>query len=371
MQINKNDLLINDVREQNDFKTISFSGYKKTEVKKQIIACFAKSKIENACYWATELICAGHFMDLWDVIILYVGKYIHLGNPKLPIYIDMRFQVFRNIILQGLHYNELQLRNNETIRKLFTELCCVLCMSPTKPALEIKKLDKIEEFDIINISQKLVAPSTIFSEKIILKNDPKEVHIAINEFMYHVSNQDQKLNMNQACYWIMWLIDFDTICKKNKQSFCGETRTHIPVEFKYQKEVIWIIWDGLFSVASNELTKKIIKSLLNIFCVKFTPSCVKKRIHILYFAVSIITEVYRDNIPMIEDKTILFNTLRNTSVIYKQIKKSEQSPNTEYLFSGIQDPNKFQKSIEQFDLVTNIISDISFTPFTISNNLHS
>ena len=123
---------INDVRD--NFNKISFSGYQKSKVKLELLKCLENSKVENSCYWSAELICAGHYIDLWELIINYSCKNINLGNPKLAIYLELRYNSFKNLI-NSYNSRELQLRNNETIRNLFCEIICVLIFrEPENPA---------------------------------------------------------------------------------------------------------------------------------------------------------------------------------------------------------------------------------------------
>ena len=341
---------INDIREPRDFKGESFSKYKKTDVRNQLIQSMIRGKIEPACYWSAELICAGHFMDLWECILHYAGKHIHLGNPKIIPYLELRFEGFRNIIKQGHHLNELQLRNNTNIRKLFAEVIAILTYSNRKHSFESIKIDRVEEFDMTQMTERLKAPTMRYAETIFLKEDPKELYIAINEFCFHL----EKRNMVNACYWVEWIIEFDLICKKRKESCLCQKRLATPVENKYQRDIIWLIWDALHQYSEqieNPFIKKLMESLMTIFCIKYTTGACKKRRYLLYFAVALLTEPVPTDIELVSKTELVRNIVEKIGEIYKQIKKNEQSPGTDYLFNNLEKATNFEKSIRKLEIM--------------------
>jgi hypothetical protein len=341
---------INDIREPGHFKGESFSKYKKTEVRNQLIKNMINGKIEPACYWSAELICAGHFMDLWEAILHYAGKHIHLGNPKIVPYLEMRFEVFRNIIHQGHHLTELQLRNNPTIRRLFAEVIATMTYSNRKHSFEAIKINRVEEFDMTQMTERLKADSMTYAEGVFKKEDPKELYIAINEFSYHLS----KRNTVNACYWVEWVIEFDLICRKRHESCLCEKRSALPVENKYQRDIIWLIWDSLnlnCENLGNPFIKKLMGSLFTLFCIKYTTGACKKRRYLLYFAVALITEPVPTNIELVTKKELIGNVVEKIGEVYKQIKKNEQSPGTDYLFNNLETASNFEKSIRKLEMM--------------------
>ena len=349
---------INDIRTYGDFKGITLSGYKISEVKKHFLLNVYNGKVEQACYWCAEMICAGHYMEIWECLLLYLGKHIHLGNPKLPVYLYKRFEVFKNIMIQGMYYDEIQLRNNKTIRDLFVEIVVVFTTSPKKNSIEVVKINKEDEFDMTQIANKLKATSDEFGKHLLRKEDPKELSLCINEFSFHIhSSSTHVSNMVCACYWVEWIIEFDMICKKRKSPCKLDRRHHIPVEFKYQNDIIWLIWDAIFDCIQSRndiLLQQIIQAILNLFCIKYTTAAMKKRRHLLYFAISMVTEPYNNMVNIIADKTLIQTSLQNIDLIYKQIKKNEQSPKTDYLFTGLSDNTNYQKSLQKMELMNSL-----------------
>ena len=347
---------INDIRTTTEFKGISFSNYKKTDVNNQLLENIKKEKLEQSIHWSVELICAGHFMDVWETILHYTGKHIHLGNPKIIIYLQLRFEIFKNIILKGQFINEIDLRNNITIRKLFAEIISTLVLSNKKHSFEPIKINKEEEFDITQMTERLKACSVHYTDGILKKDDPKELFIALNEFAFHISN-DSKSTID-ACYWIEWIIEFNDICKKRKKPCYCQRRNNIPVANCFQKDIIWIIWDIIefyIDKLNNNFIKKLFDSLLDIFCIKYTTAACKRRRYLLYFAVALLTEKVPNDIELMPNKNMITNIVDKINEVYKQVKKNEISPNTEYLFSGIKDDKAvFERSMKKMELVNSI-----------------
>jgi hypothetical protein len=335
----------------NDFRATSFSNYKMTEVRKEFLNAIHAGKIEPACYWSAEMVCSGHLSDVWDILIQYMSRYIHLANPKIAVYLEMRYNVFCNIV--GNVSDELQLRNHDKIRKLFAEVVCTLTLSNKKPSLEPMKVNRANDFDVTRLSDRLKATSLEFAKAVFKPKDPKEMFIAVNEFAYHVS--PVSLDMARACYWIEWAMEFEHICKQRKEPCPCERRAH-PVGTKYMRDVVWLFWDVLLMTGSQQppLIEKTMQSLLRLFCVKYTTAVGKRRRFLLYYAIGLLTEASVSlHADMMPDRALLETVVNQIDQVYRQIKKNEIAPETNYLFTGVQESSAKtnDRILQQLDIL--------------------
>ena len=361
----RDNFLINDVR--STFKNITFSNFQKSKARYELIKSLCDEKIENACYWSAEFICSGHYLELWDIILYFVYKYIHNGNPKLALYLNMRYNNFETIINNGYSQNILVLRNNDKIRKLFCEIICVLCYSVKKNVICDIKLDKHESFDIASMSERFKAPNVSYIEYILKDDDPKELIIPINELVYNLINK----NIINVYYWLEWIIEYENICKKKKKKCACENRSFAPKGSSH--DIIWIIWDILLYYSdpsltsrtynldnnnnnnnnnNNEIKYKIIKSLLELFVIKYSNSVKKKRKYIMYFAFALLIEHNPINSAIITYPEKIEAIVSKIDNIYKDIKKNEISPKTDYLFTNLNKSN-IEKTMEKIELINN------------------
>ena len=339
---------INDIRKIKDFKGITFSKFKKNDAKKELLKSLFNNRLESSCYWGAEFICAGHFIELWNILLHFMSNNIHLGNPKLPVYMDMRFQTFKEILQNGYLGQEIRLRNNEKIRRLFAEIISILCLSKKKNSLDSIRIEK-NDFHMSNITHKLKADNVLYAKSVFRNQDPKELFIAINELAYHLSNNSR--NMISACYWVEWVMEFEKICIAKKDKCHVERRSFAPVKAKMQKDIVWLIWEILLFEAAKkkDCTKKIIEALLNLFCIHFSPGCKKKRRYIIYYAIALLTEHVDLQTPLHNSTDVIEKIKKKINLIYRQIKRNEVAPATDYLFNNVHTDNNLKKTIHKLE----------------------
>ena len=334
------DFDINDLRGASEFKGVSFSQFKKTEVRKELLNSLVNSKIEPACYWSAELICAGHFADVWEIVLFFFASYVHLCNSNIALYLEMRINDFKAIMSNGYEDNLLRLRNNTRVRKLFCEIMCVLCDAKRRHSFDKVKI-KADDMNMLTIKDKFKAPSTEYGEQSLTVEDPKDLFPFVNELAYSVTKSGN--NQMNACYWIEWIYEYESRCKALKEKLICDRRVFAKVDPKCQKDIVWIIWDVFLKEAANrsKFTEKVMNALINLFSLKYTPGCHKKRKNMFYVAVSLLCETFVPEKEIIRHSQLeLVNNIKQKiDTVYAQIKKNEQSGGTDYLFMGLKSSN--------------------------------
>ena len=119
---------------------------------------------------------------------------------------------------------------------------------------------KSNTINITKITYKLTADKVSYGQTVFQNEDPKELFIAVNEFAWNITKNQR--NSNNACYWLEWILGFEDLCKKDKKKYLGGRR-NIPVISKFQKDIIWIVWDCLLWESKNR-NKALQFSILNL-----------------------------------------------------------------------------------------------------------
>ena len=193
-----------------------------------------------------------------------------------------------------------------------------------------------------------------YSTRMILKNCI--LRSTSLRIMFHLH---QRMLLQHATGWNgFW--NMKVFVKGRRRSVLAERRAFAPVLDKYQMEPIWIIWEVIFKeckIKDDTLTTKIVSSLLEIFGIRYTSGVQKRRRFLIYFAIAMLTEQVDMSIDMIGDRSKTDAIIKKINVVYKDVKKNEVSPETDYLYSGIGKTN-LDKTIERLETMNKMIGTV-------------
>ena len=313
-------IIINDNRLSTYFSKTTFSNFKKNELLKAFTSSLDEKNMEKACYYVSEMVCSSYFIEIWNILINYVCKFIHVSNPRLIIYLKHKMYRFK-VLAKSVNKDDIEMRNNTEIRNMFCELVIIICKTNSKTSLHESKV-KVDDLNIEIISKKFEAPNYSYIGNIFQDGDPREIYMAVNEFTYHISKESK--NYNLACYWFEWINVFDEYCRKKKQKIVCNPRNFCIVN-KGKTDIVWCIWDSLLTRA-NQLGKGIhtlMNSLCDMYQLKYDHNISKKRKYVIYNAIYICVENVDFSIALGNDfiTSEFLNT--NTNKLYAILKKSE------------------------------------------------
>ena len=321
--------LINDKRNLDSFKIKTFSGFKKNEVFTILFKSIEKGKVEDACHWTTECILSGYSNILFEKLINFSSKIIHINNPNLPNYLLKKNKIYHNQLKKlntKCKDNILLIRNSQMIRNLFFDIVVTLCISlKTKRYDKLPKINIDEDFEYHNIQKRLCAKMNILPSHIIHFNDPDELRIIINEIF--TLSKNYQFGYDKCCYWIQWIFEWESLHKKQKKSFNVDNRYIPNISKKLSNDIVWILWETVLEEMKlrNDINiKKQILSLFNLYCHNFTLGKRKQRLPLLFHSIGYLTHKIKFNLPIRNNYQIFIQSQGNVNQLFYSKKIHEQ-----------------------------------------------
>jgi hypothetical protein len=354
------DTVIHDMRQTDAFKSRTFSNFSKRQVRQAMYDSMKRGRVEPACHWCAELLASGHVADIWELLLLFLSKEIHLANPPLIYYLSKRFELFENISSRGEYSNFIHLRNHKPIRELLAEIVCNLSLSSKRPCFDLIKINTHEEFDTQQLPERFDAVDFSFHGHVLKRGDADELIIALNELGFHLSPKGK--NLHKACFWLEWILHLEVVCEKRKKPLQCVERDY-GVEKKYRGDVVWILWD-LFQVYATEDAWRLrnLHALCHLFSIRYTTAAGRRRKYMLYLAAGLVCESLEQErqASIVANRLVLETVLVQIHAIYKEIKKNEVGHSTDYMYSMMDDKDaEFQSMLHKLEFMQSM--DIATT----------
>ena len=316
------DYRIIDNRSIKDFSKKTFSNYLVKDVltvlNKSLLAC----KVEESCNWTMELLISGLYDKFWEKIFSIFFKNININNPILPCFIFKRYDKFLTYLEK--YDNILELRNNQVIRNMFCEICCVICNSVKTKTLIFSKI-KENDFNMSYLTTKMKADRDSYINDKIKYGDPSEMKIIMNEFNYCLISKNYEL----CNYWLSWVFEFEKKnTKKNNLYVCG-FREIENIDNKYKNDVCWFIWEILIkeSLKLNDVSSSNIHALYSFYKKDFKLAQKSKKNYCFLYAIKYFTDIYGTSRSIIPDFNIIIQACSNVNSLF--IDKINNSHNNE------------------------------------------
>jgi len=329
------DYRIIDTRSAQNYTKKTFSNYLIADVLTVFNTALLSCKLEESCNWSIELLISGLYDKFWDKIFNIIFKNININNPLLPSFIYKRYLKF--IMYLEKYDNKLELRNNQVIRNMFCEICCVICNSVKTKSLSFSKI-KDNDFNMNYLTTKMKADRDSYINSKLKYGDPSEMKIIMNEFNYCLNSKNYEL----CNYWVSWAFEFEKKnTKKNSTYVCGFREIEC-IDNKYKNDLCWFIWEILIKEAMNmnENIRDNIQVLYKLYKLNFKSSQKSKKNYYFLYAIKYFTDIHTSSNTIIPNFNIIIQACSNVNNLF--IDKINNSQNKNKI---IVEKNNYSKNV--------------------------
>jgi len=227
--------------------------------------------IEKSISIGVELHCSGKFKELWNIMISYILKHIHIIDDKLikKLYIKRaRYQDAKKQIHQ-----KIALRNVNILRKDLIELLGYISLLPKRDIYQYIPTHyyyhEYNQNSSLMSYGKLSDTDKYYVQEVINNSNVKEGMMnAIKEIEYQIriinesENIDIKDSMDKLFYWIGFILSY-TPGNNDYQQFLNNDISEVKKLSK--NKYIWIVWNILIKYSKETEYYKTICYLYQMF----------------------------------------------------------------------------------------------------------
>jgi hypothetical protein len=278
-----------DTRTVVDFQKFTFSGHLRTHVYKVLDENIKLGHADYTCYWILELMCSGLIHSCWNTLFLSAAVHINRAAPNVFLHLTRMYERFAQYENLYTVMNMTDIRNNSDARLLFCEVgaAVALCRKAKLPTMP--RIKPEHDFNQIVIQENLKAPSSMYARMIMKQEDPMELYVPVNEFMYCLRSEVR--DYVRAMYWVAWILAYASKYK-------GDTKTHLIcgyrsndyVEEKYLRSPVWILWACIHETCRASPVVPYVDALYKMYCLRWGAGDLKRRIPFLINAILFVCE---------------------------------------------------------------------------------
>jgi hypothetical protein len=308
---------------------LSYSSFTKSAVFSQWHKSLQKQQYEEACHWTAELDASQWHKDIWQKLILFASKHVHLHCPKLPLIVARNFAYY-NIHLIKNSLPDTVATQPRNIHQLQKNLCQViglvtLCSKGpvyTLPSVDIHKVDGSE----------LVSGTHPW----LMSCKHAQDDASVLRIMSTLLCQLEARNTHKLMYWLGVLTEYDKHQKQQTEPIQMAARKpilpddnsykHVFVNGTHACDWVWLLWHaiahGCRSLGKPKECVDTIKALGYLFAHDYTSSKRNSRLPILVHALQLVyTNVqWQKSVYSGPNEKLIDRACQNIHLLYKDIR---------------------------------------------------